>query len=182
MPPSTGGCAAFLNNPRSKFAQMTAKLVVPRRLRDAAGLDGALCITIPSAAAAPERLSRVIQFRRVPYARSRCFSLCRSMRSLTTPSENRIGRRVSTQPFSTGDLAWDIAWRWAADAVRDVKRPHRSSTSRRFGSAQRRHPDDACYLLRRIVEHVWHDAREAEAIARLQDVSLVVEPQTQAAG
>src|SRR5947208_8393768 len=56
-----------------------------------------------------------------------------------------------------------------------------TSTSRWICSAQRRYPDDTCYLLRRVVEHVWHDAREAETIARLQDMGLVVEPQTQAA-
>src|ERR1700681_4092148 len=48
------------------------------------------------------------------------------------------------------------------------------STSRRIGSAQRSHPDDTRHLLRRVVEHVWHDAREAETIARLQDMGLVV--------
>jgi hypothetical protein len=48
----------------------------------------------------------------------------------------------------------------------------------RIGSAQRCHPDDARHLLRRVVEHVWHDAGEAETIARLQHMGLVVEPQT----
>jgi hypothetical protein len=33
MKPSTGGCAAFLNNPRSKFAQMTKDCLFERRRR-----------------------------------------------------------------------------------------------------------------------------------------------------
>ena len=41
-----------------------------------------------------------------------------------------------------------------ADAIPRRKRPHRTSTGRWIGSAQRGHPDDARHLLRRVVEHV----------------------------
>src|SRR3954451_19032879 len=87
--------------------------------------------------------------------------------------------------MSGSTSATDVSYRFRAAASRGNLRWCRvggASTCRRIGLAQRRDPDHTRGLLGRVVEHVRHDARKAETVAGLEQMSLFVEPQPQAAG